>query len=348
MFRIGLIGAGWIAKAHARAWAAVRDRATVIGVADINIDSAASLAAQFGARAYTDYRQLVDEGVDAVDICLPPHLHRQVVSDCAERRINIMCEKPIARDLAEVDAIERAITAGGVVYLPAHNSLFYPTVRQAARYLADGDLGPLTLLRSWECDQDFASRRFGLTTGPSPRPGEEWRSSRRLLGGGALIDGGFHAVYRLLYLAQQPVAAVNAMMGRFHPDLGRETEDTAILLVRFADGALGEVIVSYAFDPPTLGPDTLFAAIGRDGLLSGNEAELHLRLGSWTTASSQRLSDLRGNSAWAETFRLEVAHFLDVLEGLDRPIQTIADSRSALALIRAAYQSMETGRTTDV
>ena len=347
MHRIGLIGAGWISEAHARGWETVPDRAEVVAVADVDEEAAARLATRFSAKAYSDYRSLLDEAsADAVDVCLPPHLHSQVVPELARRGIDVLCEKPVARDLAEADAIGAVVRAAGIKYLPAHNSLFYPPVERAREYLRRGDLGPLFHLRSWDCDSDLGPARFGASrTPPEQRPGEDWRGSPSTLGGGALIDGGFHAIYRLLYLAPYGVTEVSAMIGQFHPDLGWESEDTAALLLRFEDGSLGEVVISYAFDAPTTGTDRLFTAVGREGVLSGNESDLQLRLGKWSTPSVQNLSKLQGESAWYETFRLEINHFLDVIEGRAAPIQTYLDARRALGVVRAAYESAETGRT---
>ena len=206
MYRIGLIGAGWITEVHAAGWRAAADRSTVVGVADIDADSAARLASQFDAASFTDYRQMLDETrPDAVDICVPPHLHLPIVSEAARRGIHVLCEKPIARDLDEADQIGSAIDQAGIVYVPAHDTVFYPTIRRAREYLERSDLGALSFIRSWECDTDVMPSRFG----PPPRSpehggGETWRASRSLLGGGALIDGGFHGVYRLLYLARSP------------------------------------------------------------------------------------------------------------------------------------------------
>jgi len=347
MRRIGLIGAGWITEAHAPGWEAAHERAKVVAVADPHDPSATRLADRFGARPFADYRRLLDEvPVDAVDICVPPHLHVQIVSDVVERGIHVLCEKPVARDLAEADLIGQAIAAAGITYLPAHNTVHYPTIRRAHEYLTRGDLGPCLLLRSWDCDSEAVPTRLAVSPPPPEhREGNQWRASKSTLGGGALIDGGFHGVYRLLYLSANPVTEVSAMLGRFNPLLERDSEDTAAILLRFSDGSLGEVVISYALDPPTTGPDRMFTASCRDGALSGNEAELQLRLARWDTPSVQELSGFRREIAWRETFKLEISHFLDVLDGLTAPIQTFDDARRALELVRAAYESAESGRT---
>ena len=64
------------------------------------------------------------------------------------------------------------------------------------------------------------------------------------------------------------------MTAQFHPDLTWEGEDTAALLLRFEGGTIGELIISYAFDAPTTGDERLFTVVGRDGTLSGDEAQL--------------------------------------------------------------------------
>ncbi len=347
MYRIGLIGAGAISAVHQPAWEAAHARAEVVAVADRDIEAAERLASVFQAKTFPGFRELFrDAAVDAVDICLPPKLHVEVVTEAARRGVHVLCEKPVARSLQEADEIGTEVRASGITYLPAHNTIFYPTIRRAREYLARGDLGAVSFVRSWDCETELTPRAFGEARNPpAHRPGEDWRSSTELLGGGALIDGGFHGVYRLLYLVQKQVTRVTALTGRFHPELGWQGEDTALLTVQFSDESLGEVLISYAFDSPTIGPDRLFTAVGREGVLSGNEAELQLRLATWERASVQRLSDLRGQIAWRDTFRREIEHFLDVLDGRTAPIQTFDEARAALQLIRAAYEAADTGRT---
>jgi predicted dehydrogenase len=346
--RIGLIGAGWISEDHLRGWNAVRDRAQAVAVADIDENAAQRLARQYSAKAYTQYLEmLAREALDAVDICVPPHLHQEIVSAAARAGVNVLCEKPVARDLEEADQIDAVVRSCGILYIPAHNTVFLPTVQRAKAYLSQGDLGRIYWMRSLECYTDLPPTRLGARqmAVPEALKGPAWRASKTLLKGGALIDGGFHAVYRLLYLSGSKPVAVSAMLSLYHPGLDWETEDTAILLVQFDDGMIGEVIISYAFNAPTLGEDRLFTIAGREGILAGNEHSLYLQIAGWQQTTVQALSSIQGDAAGTASIAAEIAHFVDCLEGRTEPIQTFSDARLALQVVRAAYQSAEQGAT---
>jgi predicted dehydrogenase len=206
-------------------------------------------------------------------------------------------------------------------------------------------MGTVYLLRTWECYTDAPAVNWGLgELEPAPElVSDSWRASPSLLQGGALIDGGFHAVYRLLHLAAGKPIAVAALMGQFHPGLDWAAEDTAALLVHFDDGAIGQVTISYAFDNPGLGADSLFSVVGREGLLGGNQHSLFLRHAGWSEPSVARLATLEGDAAWQASIGAEIGHFLECMVDRRAPIAGVAEGRQALAVVRAAYESTATG-----
>jgi predicted dehydrogenase len=154
--------------------------------------------------------------------------------------------------------------------------LFYPTTRLARAYLDRGDLGEVFFVRTSEHYPTIASRRWGANplSVPEPEYGDTWRGSKALLNGGALMDGGYHPIYRLLYLARSKPVAVSAIMARLRRSVKWEAEDTALVSVQFSDGSLGETLITYAFDSPRPDADRLFSVAGQDGVMMGNEHTL--------------------------------------------------------------------------
>jgi predicted dehydrogenase len=349
--RIGLVGAGWVARPHVEGWLALKEKARVTSVADVNLAAARELADPLGATAFGDYRELLAHGgLDAVDICVPPHLHVDIVPAAAALGLHVLCEKPLACDLQEADRIGQSVQGAGITYRPAHNSLFYPTTRLARAYLDHGDLAEVYFVRTSEHYPSIASQRWGVNplSAPEPDYGATWRGSRALLKGGALMDGGYHPVYRLLYLARSEPVTVHALMARFRRGVKWEAEDTALVSVRFSDGSLGEVLITYAFDSLRSDHDRLFAIAGQEGILLGNEHSLYLKPAGWSDFASQSLSPLRGEPAWRASIAAEIEHFAEsVLLGRS-PIQTFADARRALRVVRAAYESVERGTSVEL
>ena len=96
MIKVGLIGGGGIASAHIRGYAEHAERIGVTAVADAVPETVERRAAELGAQGFTDYRQMITEAdIDAVDICLPHHLHNDAIVAAAEAGKHILCEKPL-------------------------------------------------------------------------------------------------------------------------------------------------------------------------------------------------------------------------------------------------------------
>ena len=124
--RIGVVGVGYLGRHHARILAAL-DGARLVGVVDTIPERAAEAAAATGARASTDYRELLDE-VDAVTIAVPTELHREISLPFLARGIAVLVEKPMARSLEEADDLVSAAGASGATLAVGHTERYNPAV----------------------------------------------------------------------------------------------------------------------------------------------------------------------------------------------------------------------------
>ena len=79
--------------------------------------------------------------VDAVDICLPHHLHKDAIVAAAEAGKHVLCEKPLCLTVAEADAVSKAVASSGITLMCAHNQLFLPAVAKAREMIQGGVLG---------------------------------------------------------------------------------------------------------------------------------------------------------------------------------------------------------------
>src|SRR5450755_3950356 len=148
--RIGLIGCGSIAEVHVNGYLKVTEKAQVTAVCDVSEPLAQQRAAQAGghARIFSDYAALIAEGdVDAVDICLPHHLHKDAILAAAAAGKHILCEKPLCLNREEAQEISRAIKNSGVTMMCAHNQLYYTAVRRAKELIDDDLLGRVYEIR---------------------------------------------------------------------------------------------------------------------------------------------------------------------------------------------------------
>ena len=261
--KIGLIGCGEIAAYHARGYLSIPEEAQITAVSDILETNAQKMAeAVGGARIFSHFRSLINESdVDAVDICLPHHLHKDAIVAAATAGKHILCEKPLCLNLDEADAIRRALTANNVMLMCAHNQVFTSAIQRAKELLAEGVLGRIYEIRSVDTFRlSWASDNIG------------WRGKKETMGGGELIDTGYHPSYLLLYLANSIPVEVTAMLSNYRLHF-MDGEDSAQVLVRFADESLGNIVTSWAYDPPL--ENWRFQIIGERGHISGWHSHLH-------------------------------------------------------------------------
>jgi predicted dehydrogenase len=296
-------------------------------VADIVAERAAELATNFAATTHHDLPgMLADSDIDAVDICLPHHLHAAAVIAAVTAGKHVLCEKPLCTTMADAERIDAAATSAGVTVMCMHNRLFSPVATQARDLLARGLLGQVYAVRATDC---FRNDMDGAALG--------WRASVDASGGGELIDTGYHPTYLALALADEPPTEVVAMTSR-HRLAGLEGEDSAQVLVRFAGGAVGQVTTSWAYDPP--GSYEHFAVAGESGSMHATRTRLTYRLGGEPPVV---LDYAKGDDITAA-----IEHFAECLAAGVRPLCTHADGAVTLAVLRAAYDSVVTGAVTPV
>ena len=130
----GIIGAGNIGRAHARAYLENRGVCRLVSAADLDYDRAKQFAAEFGIEADRDAAHLLArEEIDAVSVCTLEGTHREVATAVARAGKHILLEKPIAVSLEDADAIIHAAREAGVVLMVGHTKRFDPRAARARR-----------------------------------------------------------------------------------------------------------------------------------------------------------------------------------------------------------------------
>ncbi|MHC4992878.1 MAG: Gfo/Idh/MocA family oxidoreductase, partial [Planctomycetota bacterium] len=124
---VGVVGVGHLGRHHARLYRAMPD-VRLVGVADVDEDRAATIAEQYGCRAFANAGDLIDR-VRAASIAVPTASHRAVAEQLLDAGIDVLVEKPLARTLEEVDAINRAAKRRARLVMVGHTERFNPAVR---------------------------------------------------------------------------------------------------------------------------------------------------------------------------------------------------------------------------
>jgi len=226
MIRVGLIGAGHFGAVHARALARIPD-AVLAAVCAGDPQSAAAFAARYGGTPRDDWRGLLDDpAIDVVVIATPHDLHTEIAIAALNSGKHVLLEKPMAAAPADCRLIEAAARKSAGLLMIGHVMHFFRPILAARDIIASGALGPPVVGRSALVKLWMESNR---------RP---WHL-RTETGGGMLMTAGIHALDQLVWLMEGRVAGVSALVGTFSHE--QEADDSALLLLRFTDGRIGQV-----------------------------------------------------------------------------------------------------------
>lgn len=187
------------------------------------------------ARIYDDFTAMAraeaarPDGIKAVAIVTPNHLHAAAAIAFLRHGIHVICDKPLTATLAQARKLQAAVQASGALFILTHNYSGYPLVRQAREMVARGDLGQIRLVQV-EYAQDWLARGQGNKQAA-------WRIDPAQAGaGGAIGDIGTHAFHLAGFVSGLTVTEVAADLQNF---LGGALDDNAHMLLRFAGGARG-------------------------------------------------------------------------------------------------------------
>ena len=243
--RLGMVGGGqgaFIGGVHRMA-ARLDDRYELIaGALSSDAARAAASAAELhiaSERSYADYRDMArkeaarEDGIDAVAIVTPNHLHGRIATAFLDAGIDVICDKPLTTTLAEALELVQLVRRSGRLFALTHNYSGYPMVRQAREMVAAGELGEIRVVHA-EYPQDWLSTDLESTG----QKQAAWRVDPAQAGaGGSLGDIGTHAEHLARFISGLELAAVSADLTTFVA--GRRLDDNAHVMLRYTNGARG-------------------------------------------------------------------------------------------------------------
>lgn len=321
MRTVGIVGAGGMGGFHAARWRELP--VTLGGFFDTDQARAEQRAKEYGGRVFDSVAALV-AACDIVDICTPPADHAAVTLAAAEAKRHVVCEKPIARSLADAERMLAACEAAGVTLFIAHVVRFFPEFARAKQVVDTGALGRLGVVRTI---------RGGARPAMSPWFADVAQS------GGVILDVGIHDIDYLRWLCGD-VERVFAR-GLTWQNLAA---DHALITLRFASGAIGHVESSWAFPQGVF--RTFVELAGTEGILvhdSDDVRPLDVRYKEGMVPATPPPSSAPAVSG-DDPYLAELQHFLDVLDGRAELIVTPRDAVEALRVALAALASMRDGR----
>lgn len=243
--RLGMVGGGtgaFIGAVHRSAARIDHYYDLVAGALSSTPDASRQSGLQLGldpSRIYDHFKTMAareaqrEDGIEAVSIVTPNHLHYPVAKAFLQRGIHVICDKPLTSNLADAKKLYKIAQESGAIFVLTHNYTGYPMVRQAQAMVKAGEIGDVRLVQM-EYPQSWLAQ-------PIEQEGQKqaiWRTDPKQAGGGGAIgDIGTHAYHLGCFISGLKAGELSADLHRFGN--GRELDDNAHVMMRFTNGAKG-------------------------------------------------------------------------------------------------------------
>jgi UDP-N-acetylglucosamine 3-dehydrogenase len=310
MLKVGVIGAGAMGKNHIRIYSEMPD-VELAGISDIDKDLVESLAQQYDTKAYTDYKEMLASGLDAVSIVVPTKMHRQVAIDAIEAGAHILVEKPIADTVENANAIIDKAKENDRLVMVGHIERFNPAVIKLKEIINSGLLGKIVSIS---------------TTRVGPY-------NPRIRDVGVILDIGVHDIDVISYLYGRDVNQVYAVAGA---DI-HSFEDHATIHMRYDHEFSGLVEVNW------LTPHKVrkLTAVGVEGVayLDYIDQTVELHDSDWVRKAKVENK---------EPLRNELEYFIDCINKGKQPSPSGTDGKHALKVSLAAISSYKEAKMIEI
>jgi predicted dehydrogenase len=229
-----------------------------VAVADLRNDAAGALAESLTCNAYSSYEEMADNvELDAVLICTPPSTHPDIAINFLNRKIHVLCEKPLCIDLANARQMVDAAERNGVMLNMASKFRYVDDVIRARSIILSRILGEIILF------ENAFTARVDMST--------RWNSDPILSGGGVLIDNGTHSLDLMRYLLG-PLAELQVVEGKRSQKL--PVDETVHIFARTVEGVMGSIDLSWSINKEL---DSYARIYGTDGTIVLNWKEAKYR-----------------------------------------------------------------------
>jgi predicted dehydrogenase len=322
--RVGLIGSGAIAQvSHLPALGRIPE-ARVTAICDLDVAKAKRVASRYNVPRVTDsFEELVGmEEVDAVDICLPNHLHAPAAIAALRSGKHVLCERPFSRGTKEAEQMVAAAREQELVLMGGFNNRFREDAVVLKRFVEAGELG------------EIFHAKTGWLMQAATWSGAGWRKKKRYAGGGVLVDLGIQVLDTALWVLGMP--EVESVVAGAHPlPIKDELESTASAYLRFANGGTLTLEVSWG-----LLMDRDFAYLnlfGEKGAALLNPLRLHKEMhGSLVNVTPNLASP---KNAYKQSYEIEIRHFLECVRTGQPSDAPGEDALNLLRILEAIYRS---------
>jgi predicted dehydrogenase len=231
--RIGILS---FAHLHAEGYQAnlkIIPEVELVGFSHENADEGRSFAERYGLHWFPRHGELLNEGLDGVLICAENARHREMVEMAAESNCHILCEKPIATDIADAQAMKSVCAKNHVRFMTAFPMRFAPSVRAVRTMFQRGELGSVLGVN-------------GINHSEIPKRHRTWFADKDLAGGGSVMDHTAHLADLFRWCFEAEVVEVYAEVENlFYPD-DVDVDTAGLMLLRLSSGVQASIDCSWS------------------------------------------------------------------------------------------------------
>jgi predicted dehydrogenase len=326
--RVGIAGAGFIGAVHAHAYMALPD-VEILGIADPVTEKAAPLAKETSSRVFADYDALLAEGIDILNVCLPPALHLPAAVAAARKGTHVLMEKPIARTVAEADEMIAACREAGVNLMTGFTHHFYPEMIKAREMVQSGVIGKPLIAH------DAMSITYGFVL--------PWYRDKEIAGGGVFMCNAVHGFDRAAWALGQKPKSVCAIV---EPTKGRRAEEFGAALAKFDGGVQGNFFQHW-------GP---YRSLQCELQIFGEEGMVHVH--SWDSVEVLIGDERTVTHFYKPDHGISDRTMIGMVAEVDEMVRSVRekrppsvmgeDGRAALEYVLAVYESAAKGEWVEI
>lgn len=343
---MGIVGLGKVARLHADALKEI-SKTSFEAAFSRSLEKAAVFAAEYGARPFDNITTMVNEcKLDLVIICTPHPNHVEPTVEALEAGAHVLVEKPLASSLQDCDAMIAAAHRTGLKLGVISQRRWYPPTLRVKQAIDEGKIGKPVLgtinMLGWRDEAYYDS--------------DEWRGTWDMEGGGVMVNQAPHQLDLFCWL----MGEIDEVYGHWdnlnHPYI--EVEDTALAIVKFKNGAIGNIVLSNSQKPGIFGKIQVH---GENGASVGVQTEGGAMFIAgmapiteppvndlWTIPGEEHLLEefTREDNALFEKvnpmvyfIRLQIEEYLEALDQGRQPLVNGEEARKTVELFTAIYRS---------